>query len=84
MYYYGNDATKDLAVAMGKKEEGPSGTSTNSITQHHSSSVSSDGSIYSPTGEYLHYFSQFSCDAKNSTLNALCLHKLNGSCCVMV
>ena len=81
MYYYGNDATKELAVAMGKKEEGPSGTSTNSVTQRHSSSASSNGSIYSPTGECLHCFSQFSCDAKNSTL---CLHKLNGSCCVMV
>ena len=73
MYYYGNDATKELAVAMGKKEEGPSGTPTNATTERHSSSASSNGSIYSPTGELLDCFSQFNCAAKDSTLNRLVL-----------
>ena len=60
MYYYGNDATKELAIAMGKKEEGPSSTPTNPTAQRYSSSVSSSDSVYSPTGENLHWFSQFS------------------------
>ena len=54
MYYYGNDATKELAIAMGKKEEGPSSVSTKP-TGRHSSSISSNDSVYSPTGENVQF-----------------------------
>ena len=43
MYYYGNNSTKELAVAMGKKEETPSGTPTSptaKVWQRQSGSVS--------------------------------------------
>ena len=55
MFYYGNDATKELAIAMGKKEEGLSGIPTNP-TVRHSSSVSSSDSVYSPTGKSMYHY----------------------------
>ena len=54
MYYYGNNSTKELAVAMGKKEETPSATPTSptaKVWQRQSGSVSSSSSVYSPTSQ---------------------------------
>lgn len=61
MYYHGNDTTKELAVAMGRKEEAPAnGTPTSPSAQnwqHQSSSINSSSSgVYNPTGNQLHYF----------------------------
>ena len=55
MYYYGNDSTKELAVAMGRKEEAsvrsPSGTPTSPTAQDWQRHSSSNSSVYSPTGK---------------------------------
>ena len=52
IYDYGNDAARDLAVAMGKKEEISSATPTNltASDQQQSSSVNSNSDVYTPTG----------------------------------
>lgn len=59
MYYHGNDATKELAIAMGKKKgdsvSSSSPTPTSPVSQDwhcQSSSVSSNNSsVHSPTGD---------------------------------
>ena len=57
MYYYGNDSTRELAIAMGRKEEAsrsvrsPSGTPTSPTAQDWQRRSSSNSSVYSPTGE---------------------------------
>ena len=55
MYYYGNDSTRELAIAMGRKEEAsvqsPSVTPTSPPAQNWQRHSSSNGSVYSPTGE---------------------------------
>jgi len=57
MYYHGNDSTKDLAIAMGKKEEAstpvhPDVVPTSPTAHDQSSSVSSTSSIASPPGDH--------------------------------
>ena len=55
MYYYGNDSTMELAVAMGRKEEAPVrsplGTPTSLTAQDWQRHSSSNSSVYSPTGK---------------------------------
>ena len=55
MFYYGNDSTRELAVAMGRKEEAsmrsPLLTPTSSPAQDWQCHPSSSSSLHSPTGE---------------------------------
>ena len=53
MYYYGNDSTKELAIAMGRKEDSavrsPLGTPTSPTAQYEQRHSSSNSSVHSPT-----------------------------------
>ena len=56
MYYYGNDSTKELAIAMGRKEDGavrsPLGTPTSPTALYEQRHSSSNSSVHSPTAQY--------------------------------
>ena len=55
MGYYGNDSTRELAIAMGWKEEAsvrsPLVTPTSPPAQDWQRQSSNNSSVYSPTGE---------------------------------
>ena len=53
MYYHGNDSTKELAIAMGRKEDSsmrnPLGLPTSPTARDQQRHSSSNSSVYSPT-----------------------------------